>query len=42
MAIEQARGYLLKRVGDENKSGEGRKLGIGKDFIENIDGKAKL
>jgi hypothetical protein len=42
MAIEQARRYLLERVGDESKSGKGWKCGIGKYFIENLDGKAKL
>lgn len=36
MAIEQARGRSLKRVGHEGKSREGRVSGIGEDFVENL------
>ena len=42
MAIEQARRYLFERAGDESKPGQGWRCGVGKDLIEDLDGKPKL
>lgn len=42
MAIEQARRYLVERVGNDSKSRKGRKCGVGKNLIEDLDGEAKL
>jgi hypothetical protein len=42
MTIEQTGRYPLECMGDESNSGKGWKCRIGKDFIENLDGKAEL
>ena len=41
MAIKQACCYLVECVGNESKSSTGWECSIGKDLIEDLDGKAK-